>query len=196
MSRKTATATRGLKGGAIGALVIVIFSGCALFQTVTPDAPEERTVPGPDPTAALLEPERPGRAATAEVLAGLPQREITFLEQFQQRVEAGQWEWVTGRAEEDHYRELVQRTGMDEESYLTFLLRMGESFDHRIRRDDAEPGYFSPYDTVEVVFTDYRKQSITTVVEGLLYNSEKRSIDFTITLLGELAEIRLTGAYY
>ncbi|TVQ39322.1 MAG: hypothetical protein EA384_06740 [Spirochaetaceae bacterium] len=185
------------------AVIVLVVSGCSLFQpapvAVEPRPQPRPTVPqppAPEEPAAPEATQRPGRAEAEAVLSGLPARELAFMLEFRERVQKGDWEWVLEHAEEQHYAELVRRTGMDLESYLTFLLRMGESFDRRIRRDDSEPGYFSPYDAVEVVYTDHRREHFGTVVEGLFYNRAQRSIDFTVTLLGELVEIRLTGAYY
>ncbi len=179
-------------------LLAVVLSGCSLLQPrpeETARQPLEQELPQAEAEPAAVA-EDPGRADAAAVLSGLPQRQLAFMLEFQQRVEAGDWQWVLEHAEENHYHELVVRTGMDEESYLAFLLRIGESFDRRIRRDDTEPGYFSPYDTVTVVYTDYRREHVTTIVEGLFYNQQQRSIDFTVNLLGDLIEMRLTGAYY
>ena len=194
-SRRTAI---GRTAPTTALLLAIVLGGCSLAQPrpeQTARQPEERELPQTAAQPAAVA-EDPRRAEAAAVLSGLPERELAFMLEFQQRVEAGDWQWVLEHAEENHFHELVVRTGMDEESYLTFLLRMGESFDRRIRRDDAEPGYFSPYDTVTVVYTDYRREHVTTVVEGLFYNQQQRSIDFTVNLLGDLIEMRLTGPYY
>ena len=178
----------------------VILALCAMVLTATgcrtffPAPPDEE-----DSVAIAIAPVDPSPAATDRIpdaLAGLPPREIAFFQDFAYAVENGDWQWVLDRAEESHIDALMGRLGMDEESYLTFLLRMGESFQTRVRRDDAEPGYFSPYDTVRVSFTGQERSELSTIVRGVLYNRSDRTIDFTLTLLSPLQEMKLTGAFY
>ena len=181
------------RSGVMLALCVMVLTatGCRTFFPAPPD--------DEDSAAIAIAPVDPSPAVSDRIpdaLAGLPAREVAFLQDFAHAVESGDWQWVLDRAEESHSEELMGRIGMDEESYLTFLLRMGESFQTRVRRDDAEPGYFSPYDTVRVSFTGQERSELTTTVRGLLFNRSNRTIDFTLTLLSPLQEIKLTGAYY
>ena len=136
-------------------LVCAVFpaTGCrTLFADGEPTEAAVAAVPVEPLTVALR--------VVPDVLACLPQRELSFLREFAQAVEEGDWQWALDRAEPRHAEERMGRLGMDKESYLTFLLRMGESFQTRVRRDDAEPGYFPPYDTVRVPFVSHTRSQV------------------------------------
>ncbi|TVQ98934.1 MAG: hypothetical protein EA403_13400 [Spirochaetaceae bacterium] len=171
-------------------LVTMALAGCRTFFPAPADDDDSAAVAtiAPDP-ARVPDP-------VPDALAGLPGREVEFLRRFARAAESGDWQWVLDRAEVTHAEELMGRLGMDEESYLSFLLRLGESFQTRARRDDAEPGYFSPYDTVRVAFIGHERSELSTTVRGLLYNRSDRTIDFTLTLLSQLQDMKLTGAFY
>ena len=190
VQRMGGTAVRRLVPTAL-LLVVLVTTGCRTFFPAPADDDDTTAV-----AIAPVDPRPPVTDRVPDALAGLPAREVEFLQHFSRAVENSDWQWVLDRAESSHAEELMGRLGMDEESYLTFLLRMGESYQTRARRDDAEPGYFSPYDTVQVEFTSHARSELYTIVEGLLFNQSGRTIDFSLTLLSPLQEMKLTGAFY
>jgi len=195
---RSTTTSRTVQGITILIMVFVLaLSSCQLLpgkktEQTAPAAGTQQPPPVEKKSTRTAPPQRP---STERVLAGLPAREQMFLGELEKRVEAGDWEWVVSHADRAHREALMGSEGMDQESYLSFLFQLGAAPPETQDPDLREPGYFSPYSTVDLVYTGFRQTPMETIVTGYLYNGREKRVDFTLEVLGQLQDIMITGPY-
>ena len=178
--------------------VLLLLSGCAFMP------PAEKAVPaGTEPAAekpaaiksAALKPEKavspPGDEKA--LLRSVPERVSIFLETLKALVLSHEFKQVEERAEPSHRERFVQKRGMDTESYLSRLFRIGAAYARGESALLPEPGGFNLKTVKAMRYTGVRRTTTSWVVTGILTDSRGAAIDFTLEVLGELETIFLAG---
>jgi hypothetical protein len=178
------------------AAVLLMFAGCAVLPTAekSASARETRTAPAIEKTAPS-KPDRGLRRPSAEdaLLRSVPERVAEFLRTLKSLVLSHEFEKVKEKAEPSHLERFVKKRGMDTESYLSRLFRIGAAY---VRGESAllpEPGNFTMKTVTAMRYTQTRRENTSWIVQGMLTDARGVSIDFTLEVLGELETILLAG---